>query len=57
MDSIGKIIGDIAEQVKKTVTPIRPGIRVSNGICRPKAKERNIKPGQRTPIKMICPLE
>ena len=53
IDSSGKIIGDIAEQVKKTVTPISPGIRVSTGICRPKAKERNIKPGQRIPIKII----
>jgi hypothetical protein len=57
IDSSGKIIGDIAEQVKKTVTPISPGIKVSKGICRPKAKERNIKPGQRTPIRITCPLE
>jgi hypothetical protein len=56
VDSMGKITGDMAEQVKKTVTPIRPGIRVSTGICRPKAKERNMKPGQSKPIKIICPL-
>ena len=56
-DSRGKIIGDMAEQVKKTVTPMSPGIRVSAGICRPKAKERNMNPGQSKPIRIICPLE
>jgi hypothetical protein len=55
--STGKTIGDIAEQVKKIDTAISPGISVSTGICRPKAKERNIKPGQSTPIRITCPLE
>jgi hypothetical protein len=56
VDSMGKIIGDIAEQVKKTVIPMSPGIRVSTDICLPTAKERNIKPGQSTPIRITCPL-
>jgi hypothetical protein len=56
VDSTGKMIGDIAEQVKKTVMPIRPGIRESTDICLPTAKERNINPGQSKPIRMTCPL-
>ena len=56
VDSTGKIMGDIAEQVKKTVIPMSPGIKESTDICLPTAKERNIKPGQSTPIRMTCPL-
>jgi hypothetical protein len=55
--SMGKTIGDIAEQVKKTETAMSPGISVSTGICRPKANERNMKPGHSTPIRITCPLE
>ena len=55
--SMGKTIGDMAEQVKKIDTAMSPGISVSTGICRPKANERNMKPGHSTPIRITCPLE
>jgi hypothetical protein len=47
----------MAEHVKKTDTAINPGIRDSTGICLPKANERNMNPGQSTPIRITGPLE
>ena len=55
--SHGKVIGAIAEQVKKTDMDISPGISNTAVILRPKAKEINIKAGYITPISMTGPFE
>ncbi len=55
--SQGKVIGAIAEQVKKTDMDISPGISNTAVILRPKAKEINIKAGYITPISMTGPFE
>ncbi len=55
--SQGKVIGAIAEQVKKTDMDISPGISNTAAILRPKAKEKNIKAGYITPISTTGPFE
>jgi len=55
--SQGKVIGAIAEQVKKTDTEISPGISDTAGMLRPKAKAMNMKAGNITPISTTGPLE
>ena len=55
--SQGKVIGAMAEQLKKTDTAIRPGISDTAAILRPKAKEMNMKAGKSTPISTTGPLE
>jgi hypothetical protein len=55
--SQGKVMGAIAEQVKKTDIAIRPGISVTGSIPRPKAKERNRKAGYITPMSTTGPFE
>jgi hypothetical protein len=47
----------MAEQVKKTDIAIRPGIRDTADILRPKAKARNIKAGNITPMRTTGPFE
>lgn len=55
--SQGKVIGAIAEQVKKTDIAIRPGISDTAAILRPKAKAINIKAGYITPMSTTGPFE
>jgi hypothetical protein len=55
--SQGKVIGAMAEQVKKTDIAIRPGISDTAAILRPKAKDMNIKAGYITPMSTTGPFE
>jgi molybdopterin-binding protein len=55
--SQGKVIGAIAEHVKKTDMDISPGISITAVISRPKAKDMNIKAGYSTPISTTGPFE
>ena len=55
--SQGKVIGAMAEHVKKTDMEISPGISDAADILRPKAKAMNIKAGYITPISTTGPFE
>lgn len=55
--SQGKVMGAMAEQVKKTDMETSPGISDTADILRPKAKAMNMKAGYITPIKTTGPLE
>jgi hypothetical protein len=51
------VTGAIAEQVKKTDIAMRPGIRDTVDMLRPKAKARNRKAGNMIPIRTTGPFE
>jgi hypothetical protein len=55
--SQGKVMGAMAEHVKKTDMEISPGISDAAAILRPKAKAMNIKAGYMTPISTTGPFE
>jgi hypothetical protein len=55
--SQGKVMGAIAEQVKKTDMEISPGISDATGMSRPKAKAMNKKAGYMMPMSTTGPLE